>query len=170
MATKILNEIRKEISQGMSYIEINEAGSFGHNLSNSQLVRLNNRISNSKKPLTVGQLLRKLASDKGIYSFNEKKFSEAQITKTYWSRILNDIYKVHDKDKLIRISIFLRLSLEETMELLYKAGFTLSAENPKDEIIAFCLGESIYDLDDIDDLLKENNLPTIFSKVRSLEK
>ena len=168
LANTILNELRMEIIQEDQSGELEER-SFGHSLSNSQLNRLNARVSNSKKALTVGQLLRKLASERGFYSYNEKKFREPQITKTYWSRLLNDKYKVHDKDKLIRISLFFKLSLKETMELLYKAGLTLSAENAKDEIITFCLEENIYDLSDIDELLKDNNLPTMFSKIRSIE-
>ncbi|MDM5250084.1 hypothetical protein [Lysinibacillus sp. G4S2] len=167
---EIIKDTKNQILEEEEYGDIESLGVFGHSLSNFQLSKLDSRLSNSKKSLTVGQYLRKLTSERGIHSFSENRFGEAQITKTYWSRILNDKYKTHDKDKLIRIAIFLKLSLKETMKLLYKAGFTLSVENKKDEIIAFCLEEGIYNLYDIEELLAENNLPTLFSKVRSIEK
>lgn len=166
---ELLNDIKNQIREEEKYGELGDSGSLGHSLSAIQINRLDDRLS-SKKALTVGQYLRKITSTKGIHSFSEKKFSEAQITKTYWSRLLNDKYKNHDKDKLIRIAISLKLTLKETMLLLNKAGFTLSEENKKDEVITFCLEERIYNLLDIDELLLEKELPTIFSNMRSIEK
>lgn len=170
IAKKTLNEIRIQIHYEEEFWEVESLGSLGHSLSNFQLSRLDNRLSYSKKILTVGQYLRKVASAQGIYNYSEKLFGNAHITKTYWSRLLNDKYDKHDKDKLIRIAFLLKLGLKETMNLLYKAGFTLSEENDKDMVITFCLEEGIYNLYDVDELLLENKLPTIFSKLPSSEK
>lgn len=170
VAKEILNYTRNQIREEEKYGDIEGLGSFGHTLSNFQLSRLENRLSTAKKSLTVGQYLRKLASAKGVHSFSEKRFGEAQITKTYWSRLLNDKYETYDKDKLIRIAITLKLSLKETMSLLYKAGLTLSEENDKDKVVTFFIEEGIYNFSDIEDLLAENGLPTLFSKIRSIEK
>ena len=170
IAENALIEIRKQLNREEKYEEVEGFGSFGHSLNNFQLSKLNDRLSNSKKPLTVGQYLRKLSTANGIYKYSEKLFGKVHITKTYWSKLLNDKYDKHDKDKLIRIAFFLKLGLKETMNLLYKAGFTLSEENDKDKVITFCLEEGIYNLYDVEELLVENKLPTIFSKLPSAEK
>ncbi|WP_191559389.1 hypothetical protein [Metabacillus idriensis] len=168
IAKKVLNNIRDEIRVEEKLEEIGDSGSLEHSLSTQQLNRLNDRLS-SRKALTVGQYLRKLTSERGIYKFNSTAFGEAYIYKEYWSDLLNDKIPTYDKDKLIRVAITLKLNLKETMKLLYKAGFTLSEENKKDEVIIFCLEEDVYDLDGINDILVDNGLPTIFSKIRSLK-
>lgn len=170
IAKETLKDIRIQIHREEKYGEIDDFGSMGHSLSNYQLTKLDNRLSKSKKTLTVGQYLRKLASERGIYKVNDSTFKEANILKSYWSKLVNDTVSTHDKDKLIRIAIFLKLNLKETSKLLYKAGFTLSEENKKDEVIAFCIEEKIYDLNNVNDILVEKGLPTIFSKIRTIEK
>ncbi|MEK3976194.1 hypothetical protein [Psychrobacillus sp. FSL K6-1267] len=148
--------------------EPDDYGFFGHSLSNFQLNKLDKHFEKSKKTKSVGQYLLTLTTDRGIYSFNDETFGDALINKAYWSKLVNDKVSNHDKDKLIRISIFLKLNLLETTKLLQKAGFTLSEENSKDNLIIFCLEEGIYDLKEVEEILAEWNQRTLFSNVRTI--
>jgi hypothetical protein len=161
-------ELLSVISNQIDNEEDDGYGFFGHSLSNFQTSKLDKRFEKSKKAKSVGQYLEKMITDRGIYSVRDDTFGDASINKAYWSNLINDKVTKHDKDKLIRIAISLKLNLLETMQLLHKAGFTLCEENGKDNVIIFCIEEGVYDLHDVEELLEEKSQRTLFSNVRSI--
>jgi hypothetical protein len=154
------------IKDGLQYQGSEFSTSFGHSLSIYEINRLELALTKSKNTESLGTYLKSLATEKGITSVNDGTFGEAVITKSYWSRLINDYFNVHDKNKLLRISIFLKLSLKETLTLLNKAGFTLSEDNIRDIIITFFINEQKYDLSDLEEILKEKGMRSLYTNFR----
>ena len=57
----------------------------------------------------------------------------------------------------------MRLSLDETNELLKKAGLALSHSDKGDIIVEYCLLNNIYDIFDVNDLLFRFDQPLLGS-------
>lgn len=68
------------------------------------------------------------------------------------------------KQELLCLAIALKLNIEETRDLLQKAGYTLAEENSVfDNIIGYFIKNQIYDSILIDEYLVAFDQPTIFS-------
>jgi hypothetical protein len=156
-----LKEMLRVTKGHILYEETNLSTSFGHSLSNYQIDRLEFTLSESKKR-SVGKYLRKLAIEKGLPPVNDATFGEALINRSYWSRLINDKLPAYDKNKLIRIANFFRLNLQETLNLLNKAGFTLSEDNRKDLVVTFFIEQQLYDLSDIEEILEAKKLRSLY--------
>ena len=80
-------------------------------------------------------------------------YKAAQIDRRLFSKLMsNRLYKPA-KDTAIAIAIALKLSLDETNDLLSRAGYTFSHSNKKDIIIEYFFRKQIYNLDDINQVL-----------------
>ena len=95
---------------------------------------------------------------------NEKCLDEVEVykrgylTKQTFSKIRNDAEYHPDKDTAIRLCIGLKLNLDETLDLLSKAGYTLSRSLERDLIIRFFIENKEYDIIEIDCALEDNGL------------
>ena len=80
-----------------------------------------------------------------------KGFSEIQIYKTanidrrLFSKIRSDADYHPQKQTILSLIIALHLNMEESSDLLARAGFALSPVNPIDTIYQFCIENAIYD-------------------------
>ena len=90
-----------------------------------------------------------------------KGFSEIQIYKTanidrrLFSKIRSDADYHPQKQTILSLIIALHLNMEESSDLLARAGFALSPLNPIDTIYQFCIENAIYDFGIIDELIYE---------------
>ena len=80
-------------------------------------------------------------------------YKAAQIDRRLFSKIMSNREYKPAKDTVIALALALKLSLEETNDLLSRAGYILSHSNKKDVIIEYFLRERIYKLDDINEVL-----------------
>ncbi|REB10999.1 hypothetical protein DVB69_01280 [Sporosarcina sp. BI001-red] len=156
----IKQEIRLEESEFT-----NPSSTMGHNLSNAQLRQLEHSIV-QKKTLSLGKYLKMLAVEKKLPPVNDDTFGIATINKSYWSKLINDTLPTFEKNKLIRISFFLKLSLKQVITLLNKAGFTLSEENSRDYVIIFFLENKLYDIVDLEEILLSMDMRSLFTNSR----
>ena len=90
---------------------------------------------------------------------NADVYKSAYLTKQLFSKIkLNPDYHP-DKGTALRLCVGARLNLDETKDLLARAGYALSPCDKRDVIFSFFIEQEIYDMLDIDIALEEYGLP-----------
>ena len=95
---------------------------------------------------------------------SEKKLDEVEVyknaclTKQTFSKIRNDSDYHPDKDTAIRVCLGLKLELDDALDLLSKAGYTLSKSLERDLVIRYFFENEIYDIYEIDIIFEELNI------------
>ena len=82
-------------------------------------------------------------------------YAKAGITRQHFSKIKSNAGYQPSKETALAFAVVLRLSLEETKDLIGSAGFTLSRSNKRDLIVEYFIKEGIYDVDVINEILYE---------------
>lgn len=90
---------------------------------------------------------------------NSEVYHRAIVTKQLFSKIkLNPDYHP-DKATAMRLCIGAKLNLDETKDLLARAGYALSPCDKRDIIFSFFIEHEIFDMIEIDIALEEHDLP-----------
>ena len=90
---------------------------------------------------------------------NAEVYKRAIITKQLFSKIkLNKNYHP-DKSTAMRLCVGAQLSLDESKDLLARAGYALSPCDKRDIIFSFFIEHEVYDMIEIDIALEEHGLP-----------
>ena len=90
---------------------------------------------------------------------NPQVYTAALITKQTFSKIKNDPKYHPDKATVLRLCVGARLSLDETKDLLARAGYALSPCDKMDIIFQFYIENKVYEMTAIDISLEEYGLP-----------
>ena len=80
-------------------------------------------------------------------------YKAAQIDRRLFSKLISNKDYKPAKDTCIACALALNLSLEEALDLLSRAGYTLSHSNKRDIVIEYFFREMIYDINDINAVL-----------------
>lgn len=88
-------------------------------------------------------------------------YKKAELSRQTFSKIRSDVNYHPDKDTVIRFCLGLKLDLEDSLDFLAKAGYTLSNAIKRDLIFKYILEKKIYDVMIIDSVLLEMNLPLL---------
>ncbi len=116
---------------------------------------LNERIQHLSD--TFQQYLLYLIKAKGMT--NSEVYKRAIITKQLFSKInLNPEYHP-DKSTAMRLCVGAKLNMDETRELLARAGYALSPCDKTDIIFSFFIQRQVFDMIEIDIALEEHGLP-----------
>ena len=118
-----------------------------YSLNNASL----NKQLDSTLNLTFTDMLTRYINMKGWR--DSKVYKAAQIDRRLFSKIMSDREYKPAKDTALALAIALELTLQQTNDLLDRAGYTLSHSNKRDVIIEYFIREGVHNLMDINEVL-----------------
>ncbi len=114
------------------------------------------------------ELLLDFIQKKGLR--NAELYQRSDITKAHFSKIKNDEDYHPSKDTVLALALGLKLTFDETQELLNRAGYALTKSSKTDLIVTYFIRRQIYNVDEVNEILDEMGLPTITNHRKSHER
>ena len=127
----------------MEYYGALPNSSFDHSESRRQMGRSLKQLL-GKKEETFSEMLFRLIDEKGYTDV--EVYKKANMDRKLFSKIRNKKDYCPKKQNVLALAIALRLSLDETIDLLNRAGYALSVSNKSDIIIRYFLENHEYDI------------------------
>ena len=91
-------------------------------------------------------------------------YKRACVSKQTFSKIRSNIYYQPQKDTVIQLCIGLQLHIDDALEFLDKAGFTLSCSIKRDLYIRKCIIDEKYNIDYVNSVLYQEGFKILIKK------
>ena len=98
--------------------------------------------------------------DKYGFDKNSDLYEKANISRQYWSKIINK-ERQPSLETVLKIVFALKLQNHECKYLLKKAGYTLASSSTYALVIRYCIENKIYDLNKVNNYLEEYGFKAI---------
>ena len=109
---------------------------------------------------SFSQMVLRLIDEKG-FKKDSDCYRKANIDKRLFSKIRSDKHYHPKKITALAFAVALELPIEQTRELLMKAGYTLSRSIFFDVILEYCILQENYNIHEINAILYEYDLPLL---------
>ena len=108
---------------------------------------------------TFSESLIRLIDQKGLK--DPDVYKKANVDRKLFSKIKNNKDYQPSKSTAIAFAIALELNLDKTLDLIGRAGYTLSSSNKTDVIVQYCIEHQIYDMYQVNTMLFTFEQPCI---------
>ena len=112
-----------------------------------------------QKQETFQQMLLRLIREKGMT--NAEAYTRANQDKKLFSKIKNNPDYQPKKKTALAFALALELSMDETKDLLARAGYALSPSSDFDRVISYCIETKEYNIYEIEIILYDLGLDTL---------
>jgi O-acetyl-ADP-ribose deacetylase (regulator of RNase III) len=109
---------------------------------------------------TFSEMLLRLIDERNLK--DSYVYKKANIDRRHFSKIRNDKHYAPNKKTVLAFAIALELSIDETKDLLMRAGFALSVCSKSDVIISYFIEKKEYDIFKINEMLFAYEQPILY--------
>lgn len=88
-------------------------------------------------------------------------YRRAGLSRQWYSNVISHDDSRADKTKVMQMCIGLQLSKEEADRLMAAAGYAFACSRPVDRLFVYCIENSIWNINDIQDTLADCGLPML---------